>query len=61
MSASQVLNYIRSDPGLSQAFQSIPDVVFTSAAGFLGLLCNLIFYPIFGLLGGLIGAAVFKK
>lgn len=57
---TQALEFLRNQEYFGETFRNIPFIT-SGGFSFIGLICNLIFYPIFGLLGGLIGAALFKK
>jgi hypothetical protein len=57
---TQMINYLQSQEYFRDFFGQVP-LISSGGFTFLGLICNLIVYPIFGLLGGLLGAALFKK
>lgn len=59
-SLNQVLNFIENNPMIQDTLGSL-SFLRTTGFSFFGLICNMIVYPIFGLLGGLLGAALFKK
>jgi hypothetical protein len=65
-SALASLDALKSVPGLSNQFSSISGDAFKQATSFGGsliggLVCNLVFYPLFGAIGGLIATGLIWK
>jgi hypothetical protein len=61
-SVAASMDALRSNPAMADALNNVPSWVFSTGAGFVSsLLCNLIFYIIFGAIGGLIATSLIWK
>lgn len=64
-SIDEAMRTIRSNPDLgpvlAPAFDRFPEAFTQGAATLVGLVCNLVIYPLLGILGGVVGSALFKK
>ena len=58
---NQIINFVNSNPDLQSLLGDISPSVQQAGFSLFSLFCNLIFYVVGGLLGGLLGAAIFKK
>jgi hypothetical protein len=66
ISSASYLNYLNQIPGASDTIpEASRDLIrrYASQSGsfFFSLVCNFIVYPFFGMIGGLIGGAIFGK
>jgi hypothetical protein len=59
---AQAMRLLENNALLGNSVKTYTDLIPTAAGfSFISLVCNLILYPLFGLVGGLIGAALFKN
>jgi hypothetical protein len=59
-SYAAVMDLFQNDPTLGPLFADNPLLSSPGIYNITNLVCNLIFYPVVGLLGGMIGGAIFK-